>query len=412
MTIAAPSAPNATDATSVWRRHAAEVKAKLRTTAADRDRAGRNPVGEIAWLKGAELLGILIPQEYGGGGGSWSDVAAVVQLIAEADSSIAHVLLYHYFGGLAGTRGENGFVGPDRARRIAENQLLHGTIAQAAYRPLILATQTTEGFRLRGTKPFTSGAALGDVLLAWVVFDEGTRLLGQDVSEQLATVHIESGAAGLTFGDDWDNVGQRLTVSGSATLTDVPIATSDVIGYGYGVVESAPADHLDVLYMFAGFASIFTGIAVGALEEAAQYTRTCSRPWVESGHQRAADDPLIQERFGEFWVQVQSAIALTSRAVSAVDAVRAKGRALTWEERGDAVTLANAARLNASEAALSVSSRLFEVTGARSTAAGYGLDRFWRNARTLSLHDPLHHKRVQIGDFVLNSTRPEPGFYS
>ena len=168
---------------------------EARTTAAGRDHAGRNPVGEIAWLKDAELLGILIPHQYGGGGASWADVAAVIQLIAEADSSIAHVLLYHYFGGLAGTRGENGFVGPERARRIAENQLLHGTIAQAAYPPLILATQTTDGFRLRGTKPFTSGAALGDVLLAWVVFDDGTELLGKDVSDQLATVHIDGGSA-------------------------------------------------------------------------------------------------------------------------------------------------------------------------------------------------------------------------
>jgi alkylation response protein AidB-like acyl-CoA dehydrogenase len=410
VTVAAPV--TATDSAAVWRRRAAEVKAKLRTTAAERDRAGRNPVGEIGWLKDAELLGILIPQEYGGGGAAWADVAAVLQLIAEADSSIAHVLLYHYFGGLAGTRGENGFVGPERARRIAENQLLHGTIAQAAYPPLILATQTPGGFRLRGTKPFTSGAALGDVLLAWVVFDDGTELLGRDVSEQLATVHIDRGATGLAFGDDWDNVGQRLTVSGSATLTDVPIATSDVIGYGYGIADAVASDHLDVLYMFAGFASIFTGIAVGALEEAAQYTRKCSRPWVESEHQRAADDPLIQERYGDFWVQVQSAVALTSRAVTAVDAVRSQGRALSWEERAEAVTLANTARLHASDVALTVSSRLFEVTGARSTAAGYGLDRFWRNARTLSLHDPLHYKRVQIGDYLLNGTHPRPGFYS
>ncbi|HKV19746.1 MAG TPA: acyl-CoA dehydrogenase family protein, partial [Mycobacterium sp.] len=90
MTVAAPV--TATDSAAVWRRRAAEVKAKLRTTAAERDRAGRKPVGEIGWLKDAELLGILIPQEYGGGGAAWADVAAVLQLIAEADSSIAHVL--------------------------------------------------------------------------------------------------------------------------------------------------------------------------------------------------------------------------------------------------------------------------------------------------------------------------------
>ena len=357
-------------------------------------------------------LGIFVPREVGGGGASWSQVSAVIRAIAAADSSIAHVLLYHYFGSIAGTRGENGFIGTARARRIAEGQLFHGTIAQAAYQPLILATQVDNGFLLTGSKPFTSGAAVADVLLTWVVFDADTALGGADVSGQLATIHIDASAPGLSFGDDWDNVGQRLTVSGTAVLTDVPVSTADVIGYGYGVAESTPADHLDVLYMYSGFAAIFTGIAVGALDEAADYTRNRSRPWTESTHTRASEDPLILERYGQLWVQVQSAVALTDRAVALVDAARRKGTELSWEERAHAVTVVNAARLHASEVALAVSSRVFEVTGARSTAAGHGLDRFWRNVRTLSLHDPQHYKQVQIGDYVLNGVSPTPGFYS
>lgn len=412
MSTAALADGAAIDAAVSWLENARRVGTRLKETAAERDRAGAIPRAEIGWLKEADLLGIFVPTRFGGGGAAWAQVAAVIRLIAEADSSIAHVLLYHYFGSIAGTRGENGFLGPERARRIAEGQLFHGTIAQAAYPPLVLATQTADGFRLNGTRPFTSGAALGDVLLAWVVFDDGTELAGADVSGQIATVHIEGGARGLSFGDDWDNVGQRLTVSGSATLTDVPARTADVIGYGYGVVESTPADNLDVLYMCSGFASIFTGIAAGALDEAAEYTRNGSRPWVESGHERAVDDPLVLERYGQLWVQVQSAVTLTERAVGLVDDARRRGAELSWDERAEAVTLANAARLHASEVALTVSSRLFEVTGARSTAARHGLDRFWRNVRTLSLHDPLHYKQVQIGDYALNGTAPVPGFYS
>jgi len=322
------------------------------------------------------------------------------------------VLLYHYFGSLAGTRGENGFVGRERARRIAEQKLFHGTIAQAAYPPLLSATPTADGFRLNGSKPFTSGAALGDVLLAWVVFDEGTTLLGEDVSGQIATIHVEGGVSGLSFGDDWDNVGQRLTVSGTTTLDDVQVRTADVIGYGYGIGESTPAANLDVLYMYSGFASILTGVAVGALGEAADYTRSRGRAWVESHHQHAVDDPLVLERFGQLWVSVQSATSLTDRATEAVETVRQRGDELSWSERAEAVSIVNAARVHASDVALNVSSRLFEVTGARSTAVAHGLDRFWRNARTLSLHDPLHYKHVQLGDHLLNGTPPTPGFYS
>jgi alkylation response protein AidB-like acyl-CoA dehydrogenase len=412
VTIEAVTDDATPELSSKWVEASFEVKARLRATAADRDRAGADPVEEIGWLKQAELLGIFVPQEHGGGGASWAQVADVVGLVAQADASVAHVLLYHYFGSLAGTREENGYVGPDRARRIAERQLFHGTIAQAAYPPPILATQTIDGFRLNGTKPFTTGASVADVLLAWVVFDADTELAGADVSGQIATVNLDASARGLSFGGDWDNVGQRLSASGSATLTDVTVRTADLIGYGYGVRESTARDHLDVLYMYSGFAAIQTGIAVGALEEAADYTRGRGRAWVDSGHQRAVDDPLILERYGQLWAQVQSAVTLTDRAVASVDAARRAGATLSWEHRAEAVTLANAARLHASDTALAVSSRLFELTGARSTASAHGLDRFWRNARTLSLHDPLPYKQVQVGDYVLNGAAPPPGFYS
>ncbi|WP_167100825.1 acyl-CoA dehydrogenase family protein [Mycobacterium sp. DL592] len=393
-----------------WRERAEAIKDKLAATAAVRDRAGRPPREEIGWLKDAELLGIFIPRQYGGGGASWEQIAAVVGLVAQADASLAHVLLYHYFGGLAGIRGENGFVGSDRARRIAEEQLLHGTVAQAAYPPLIVATQTPDGFRLNGSKPFTTGAALGDVLLAWVVFDSGTTLRGQDVSGQIGTVAVEGGADGLTFGDDWDNLGQRRTASGRTTFTEVAVRTADVISYG--IADSARPDQLDVLYMYSGFAAILTGIAVGALSEAGEYIRTTSRPWVESEDLRPEADPLILERYGRLWVDVQSAVTLTAHAVSAVDEARRTGAELTWEERGTAVTLANTARVHASNVALKVSSEVFEIAGARSSSLASGLDRFWRDARTLSLHDPLRNKLVQIGDYALNGVNPEPGFYS
>ena len=55
-------------------------------------------------------------------------------------------------------------------------------------------------------------------------------------------------------------------------------------------------------------------------------------------------------------------------------------------------------------AAIQVSSQLFELTGARSTAARYGLDRFWRNARVLTAHHPAAHRLRSIGEHYLNGS--------
>jgi len=63
-------------------------------------------------------------------------------------------------------------------------------------------------------------------------------------------------------------------------------------------------------------------------------------------------------------------------------------------------------------AAIEVSSQLFELTGARSTSQRFGLDRFWRNARVHTLHDPVDYKLRDIGRYVLNGQVPEPTAYS
>jgi alkylation response protein AidB-like acyl-CoA dehydrogenase len=55
---------------------------------------------------------------------------------------------------------------------------------------------------------------------------------------------------------------------------------------------------------------------------------------------------------------------------------------------------------------------MFEVMGARATAASRAYDRFWRNVRTHTLHDPIVYKVREVGDFVLNDVLPEPTAYS
>ena len=55
---------------------------------------------------------------------------------------------------------------------------------------------------------------------------------------------------------------------------------------------------------------------------------------------------------------------------------------------------------------------MFDVAGARATHAGLRLDRFWRNLRTHSLHDPVDYKLRELGDWTLNARYPKPTFYS
>lgn len=81
--------------------------------------------------------------------------------------------------------------------------------------------------------------------------------------------------------------------------------------------------------------------------------------------------------------------------------------------RPEAATAVYQAKVMGTEVALDVSSRLFQVCGARAAADApqNGLDLFWRNARTFTLHDPVDYRRQRIGKYLLTGEAPPIGWY-
>ncbi|MDT8872810.1 acyl-CoA dehydrogenase family protein [Komagataeibacter rhaeticus] len=97
-------------------------------------------------------------------------------------------------------------------------------------------------------------------------------------------------------------------------------------------------------------------------------------------------------------------------------AVMAAGRMLDQYEQGqvsrNAVAMAaSAARSVATRAGLRAASDAPAAAGARGTDAANAFDRYWRDARTISLHDPVDWKNAEIGRHLLTGWVPEPGLY-
>ena len=125
-----------------------------------------------------------------------------------------------------------------------------------------------------------------------------------------------------------------------------------------------------------------------------------------------ASDPYVLGHYGEFWVALEGVRLLVERAADLLDKAWAKGPNLSAEERGHLATAIATAKVAATRNGLELCSRLFEVTGARSTHASLRLDRHWRNLRTQTLHDPVDYKLHELGDWALNQSLPIPTFYS
>jgi alkylation response protein AidB-like acyl-CoA dehydrogenase len=160
------------------------------------------------------------------------------------------------------------------------------------------------------------------------------------------------------------------------------------------------------------FTNVFIGIAEGALAEAKDYVRTRTRPWTAANVESNSLDPYVLERFGSMVTRLAGARAVADRAAEELQRAWDRGDALTIDERGRlAVDIATGKTL-ASAAVLDITSQIYEVTGASATGGQWGFDRYWRNARTLTLHDRVDYKVRDIGHAFLNDQWPNPSFYS
>ena len=325
----------------------------------------------------------------------------MVREFARVDSSIAHVFGFHHLM-LATVRL---FARPEQWQPWFELTARKNWFWGNALNPLDTRTTVRNfaGWReFSGKKSFCSGASDSQMLIASAV--------DESAGGKLLIAAIPSSRTGITLHDDWDNMGQRQTDSGSATFERVRVEESDLL-LDPGPL-STPFACLRPLIAQLHFANIFLGIAQGAFEEARQYTLTETRPWFKSGATQNHQDPYVLGHYGDFWVGLESARLLVEHAAGLLDKAWAKGSKLSSAERGQVAVAIATAKVAANRHGLEVCSKVFEVTGARATHTAVGLDRHWRNLRTQSLHDPLDYKLQELGDWALNQNLPTPTFYS
>lgn len=377
------------------------LAAEFAKTAAERDLRGGTPKVERDAIRRSGLLALSVPRQFGGLGANWSETLKVVREIAKADSSIAHVFGFQHLM-LATVRL---FSRPDQWQPWFEQTARKNWFWGNALNPLDTRTvvKKFDGWReFSGQKSFCSGATDSEMLIASAIDDSA--------GGKLLIAAIPSGRTGITLHNDWNNMGQRQTDSGSATFERVRVEENELL-LDPGPL-STPFTCLRPLIAQLIFANIFLGITEGAFEEARNYTLHESRPWFLSKAQHANEDPYVLGHYGDFWVGLESVRLLVERAATQLDEAWSKEHSLGSEERAQVAIAIATAKVASTRVGLDLCNRLFEVTGARATHAALRLDRYWRNLRTQTLHDPVSYKIHELGNWALNGTRPTPSFYS
>lgn len=282
-TLPAPGTPAA------WIERAAEVAALLATDAAARDKAGATPYTEIQLLKDSGLVTLLGPAAHGGGGQDWTTAYRVIREVAKADGSIGQLLGYHYLWNwaarLVGTREQWEHV---EAEAVRQTWFFGGAVNPRDTD--VVVTEDGDDLLFTGAKTFFTGSKVSDVTVLEGVL-EGT--------DQHIFAIVPSDSAGLVFHDDWDNIGQRLTESGGVTIDGVRTPWASAAGYVDKEFRPRVYNTLNVPTIQLVFISFYLGIAAGALETAATYTRTKTRSWLHGGYDRAVDEPYVIDTYGD-----------------------------------------------------------------------------------------------------------------
>ncbi|WP_043651346.1 acyl-CoA dehydrogenase family protein [Nocardia thailandica] len=347
---------------------------------------------EIDALRAARFGALRVPVEYGGHGASVRQLFGLLIDLAAAESNLPQALRVHFSFVEDQLLADPGPARERWLRAISEGTLVGNAITEpgvgAVDRYRTRLTRDGEHWRLDGTKFYSTGSLYADHIL--VAADRDGERVG---------VLVGARDEGVRLHDDWDGFGQRLTASGTTEFTAVRVREDQILGPGYGV----PGPTYATAYLQLVQLAVLAGIAQRAEADVRAWVAHRTRGYTHSAADLPRHDPLVQQVIGKLSAAAFAAratvLAVAERLDEVLDAGAGDESALV------AVELAAAqAQLAVIDLVLPATSLLFEVGGASLVSEGLRLDRHWRNARTISVHNPAIQKARAVGDHLLNGT--------
>lgn len=331
------------------------------------DETGEFPRDVVEEAGDRGLLGILVPEEYGGLGADFVAYCLAIERIAAESGAIAETIQGHTFATLPvvnfGTDAQRERLLPEMVagERVGSMLLTEPGAGSSPSELETIATATDDGYRITGEKTFGTNAGVADIHLV-VARKRPAPKEGHAVSVFLVPSVDETD--GFSF-ERGNYLGMRGHVTGDSTLNEVAVdgdALLGEVGKGFRIAMGT----IDMAR--TGLAAIGTGIARAAFDEAVAY---------------AGDRKQGGRAVGEYQA-VQVLIAdMDSRLAAARHLVYDSATRIAAGE-GDTRT-SSRAKFTASETAEFVTRNTMQVYGGKGYRADYPLERYYRDARILSI---------------------------
>ncbi|WP_225735842.1 acyl-CoA dehydrogenase family protein [Gulosibacter chungangensis] len=385
----------------------APVIARIAEGNVDRELTRTLPHEQVRWLTEAGLGVIRVPESAGGLGASLRQTFLVLADLAEADANIAHIWRNHLAFVedrlAASARPETDPAVTERwLKRFLAGDFVGGGWTEAnngTYKTLkTLITPHEDGaYRISGAKFYATGSLYAD----WL------DVIGKTEDGQFLTALVPRHQPGVELVDDWPGFGQQTTSSGSATYRDAVVQGEDLFR-----VEDRFS--YQGLFYQTSLLSVLTGIGRAIERDGIVALRERGRNYTHGLDEVPHKDPQLLQIIGQVHTLRYIAEIALEKAASSLDVIALAQAAGDTEAGQDALIKASIevtqAQIAITDSVLREATLVFDALGASGTTVARGLDRHWRNARTIANHNPRVYKERILGNYLVNGENSTDSF--
>lgn len=244
----------------------AELTAALAETAEQYDISAQFPHANFQLLHAHGLLGLTVPTELGGGGADLPRAQKAISAVARGEPSTALILVMQY---LKHSRLQENRNWPSHLRvQVAEQAVREGALINALRvepdlgtparggLPGTIARRTAQGWRISGSKIYSTGSHGLTWFAVWARSDDDDPLVGSWL------VHKDS--PGITIIEDWDHLGMRATSSHEVRFDNVLVPLDHAVSVSPWSAPQSELDGSGLLWMAVLLSSVYDGIAQSA----------------------------------------------------------------------------------------------------------------------------------------------------
>jgi butyryl-CoA dehydrogenase len=360
------------------------VAGEIAPRAKEGDEQSLFPHEQLRGLAELGLLGMIIPEEWGGAGFDTVAYALALEEIARADASVCvivgvtnSVCCYPILSFGTDEQKHKYLIPLARGEKLGAFCLSEPQAGSDATNLRTRAVRDGDHYVINGTKSWVTSGGIADVYMVMAVTNrEGGK-------NSITSFIVDKESPGLTVSGIEHKMGQRASQTAEMNFADVRVPVENVLG-GEGNGMRVAFNSLDNGRI--GIGALSTGIAQGALDEALKYSKER-----QAFGQAISEFQAIQFKLSDMATMTDAARLLTLRAAAMKDA----GHKQTGY-------YAAMAKLYASETANKVCAEAVQIHGGNGYSRDYAVERMYRDARVTTIYEGTSEiQRIVISREIL-----------